>query len=281
MKKYLCILFIMIACCSCGSTYYISTINSNDSRLIKMHNGDFVLENDTISITYAFNGYDIPIWISIYNKMDEPLNVDWKKSFLIIDDVATSYSKQGGTFEGISQNSGVVYQPNSTWSYSESVGSMYGNINMPEDVSFIPPRTKVEYEGLSIYDLDYRNIEDEAYKQAKVNDKRDRAKDVKTIDFTIRDTPLLFRSYLTLYKDGNPDKPFVLDQEFYVSNVIKSTTAPDGFSSRLIRRGDISFKAEPYQYRTWHYVVGSVAVLAPVIGVTIWGFSNMDTSIDK
>ena len=57
----------------------------------KNERGDFVQENDTVRISYRFWGENAPVTITIYNKLDEPLYVDWGRSALIIDDVATTY----------------------------------------------------------------------------------------------------------------------------------------------------------------------------------------------
>lgn len=44
----------------------------------------FYHENDTCKISYSFNGQSCPIVINVYNKLREPLYVDWQKSTLTI-----------------------------------------------------------------------------------------------------------------------------------------------------------------------------------------------------
>ena len=40
----------------------------------------FVIENDTAKIVYSFQGYNLPVTVQIYNKLDQPLYVDWNQS---------------------------------------------------------------------------------------------------------------------------------------------------------------------------------------------------------
>lgn len=281
MKKLLPILLASILFSSCASTYFYSTVSTTDSNMIKMHNGSFLVDNDTVSITYSFNGYDVPIWMSIHNKMNKPLLIDWKKSFLIVEDVATSYSKSGGTYEGFSRSYGSAYQTRSGWTFSESSAITQGNINMPEEVTFIPPRTRTEYEGLRVEDINYKDMLTSAdYTTMSINGKGDKPKEVQGVDFSPKNSPLRFRSYLTLYAEDMPDKAFVYDQSFYISRVIKTTSNPSGLSPRVSERGDITFKVEPFQMKTWHYVAATVGTIGGAALVWSLMISDMDTSMD-
>ena len=92
MKRMLFVLSVVaLFCMSSCSSYYYSVLESNDAVGEKNDDKDFVIENDSVCISYCFYGEDAPISITVYNKMDEPLFVDWQRSALIIDDVATSY----------------------------------------------------------------------------------------------------------------------------------------------------------------------------------------------
>ena len=88
---YLFVFAALLLGLSACSSYYYSMLNSNDPVGEKNERGDFVQENDTVRISYRFWGENAPVTITIYNKLDEPLYVDWGRSALIIDDVATTY----------------------------------------------------------------------------------------------------------------------------------------------------------------------------------------------
>lgn len=281
MRKLLIIFIATMLFSSCASTYYYSTINSNDERVFKMHNGDFLVEDDTVSITYSFNGYDVPIWINIYNKLDKPLLIDWSKSFLIIDDLATGYSKKGGSFEGFSRSYGSTYHTPSGWSFNESTEMTRGNINLPENVAFIPPRTRVEYEGLRIENINYEEIlKDTDYSKSYINDKKGNPKAVQALDFDPQNSPIRFRSYLTLYAEDKPEQGIVYDQSFFISNVVKTKSNPENLSSRFSGRGDVSFKIEPFRMKPLHYIAATVGTIGGVVLFWLLIEPEMDTSID-
>ena len=97
---YLFVFAALLLGLSACSSYYYSMLNSNDPVGEKNERGDFVQENDTVRISYRFWGENAPVTITIYNKLDEPLYVDWGRSALIIDDVATTYDPKVASVRG-------------------------------------------------------------------------------------------------------------------------------------------------------------------------------------
>ena len=135
---YLFVFAALLLGLSACSSYYYSMLNSNDPVGEKNERGDFVQENDTVRISYRFWGENAPVTITIYNKLDEPLYVDWGRSALIIDDVATTYDPKVASVRGESSNvaSGSSFhwsdRSSSGWSYSE--GSFSGDVSLPKGV---------------------------------------------------------------------------------------------------------------------------------------------------
>lgn len=73
-----------------------------------------------------------------------------------------------------------------------------------------------------------------------MGDKDGYPSNIKVLDFSILNSPLKFRSYLTLYKD--PQSPLVVDQEFYISSLIKTKgITPSSMHSSLFDRGDMFY----------------------------------------
>ena len=144
---YLFVFAALLLGLSACSSYYYSMLNSNDPVGEKNERGDFVQENDTVRISYRFWGENAPVTITIYNKLDEPLYVDWGRSALIIDDVATTYDPKVASVRGESSSvaSGSSFhwsdRSSSGWSYSE--GSFSGDVSLPKGVEFIPPHSKL------------------------------------------------------------------------------------------------------------------------------------------
>lgn len=280
MKKLIFATLLILLTTSCGSTFYFSKLDIYDSKneTIKTHTGDFVFDNDTVNITYAFNGFNAPLWISIYNKHNKPIIVDWEKSFLIIDNHATTLAQQG-SFSGLSHNIGISDKSSSesTRSYSESIGRVEGNINIPQSKSYVPPRTKIEFEGYRLQDFYFDDIKNNEYSETTLNNKKDKPVKVKSLEFTPYNTLFHFRSYLTFYTEEAPDKPFVQEEKFFISNLYKTNKLnPENVSQRISTRGDMFFSGggSGPVVETWQYIVGGVAVG----GLLIWSIIEMSNS---
>ena len=86
MKKWMflvCLSGMLLSLSSCSS-YYYSTLASNDRSGRYDVNKDFVIDNDSVCIIYNFHGEDGPVLVTVQNKMDEPLFVDWQRSALTV-----------------------------------------------------------------------------------------------------------------------------------------------------------------------------------------------------
>lgn len=284
MNKLAYILLLMLLSSCNSSLYFYSTIDSYSRNTSKTNHGDFIYQSDSVDITYSFNGQNGPIQLSIYNKLDKPLIVDWQRSFIITDDVATSYFKQDASFQGHSRTysmSGEERRGRHSRSYSEAFSDIEGSLNMPTDKSYIPPKAKIEYTGFSVDNLDFRNIDDEAYSEGTLINKLNEHVNVKELSFSEYNTPFSFRSYLTMYTENNADIPLVSDQKFFISKLFKSKTlTPRNISPRLIDRGDLFYIEEVKGTEPWVYVVSCIGVA----GVAIYGLVevlSVDTEIER
>ena len=96
MKKlivFTCLLSLLFSLNACSSYYY--SMLSSDKGIVGVNEyNDFVQENDSVRIIYNFYGEDAPVRITVFNKLDEPMYIDWQRSSLIIGDKAVSYYKE-------------------------------------------------------------------------------------------------------------------------------------------------------------------------------------------
>ena len=152
MKKWMflvCLSGMLLSLSSCSS-YYYSTLASNDRSGRYDVNKDFVIDNDSVCIIYNFHGEDGPVLVTVQNKMDEPLFVDWQRSALIVNGKATSYYKDAIPVEGVTESSSYGSSYNWDRQYgsvsSRSRGSFSGEIQLPKGVEFIPPCAQIESE---------------------------------------------------------------------------------------------------------------------------------------
>lgn len=231
---------------SCN-TYYYSTIETNQQEVAKQENGDFVQENDSVTITYCFYGENLPIEITIYNKLDKPLFLDWQQSALIVDDAANSYFSRNIPVRGETHSTTYTYRdflfPHTN--YSETFSNFAGQATLPEGMAFIPPKSMINSTPITLENFAFENIPNEAYTKTKFAGSVDGTKTVKVMNFTEKNSPLRFRSYLTLYtiaENGTRDKPMVFEQRFYISHLMKGgSMAPQNLMANQQQRGDFFY----------------------------------------
>lgn len=205
---------------SACSSYQYMTVNS--AQLKKNDQHQLVFENDTLSLTYDFNGKDGPVSINILNKTSEPLYVNWKKSALIRDEHPLSYFDPRVPFSAGATSYNSRYVSNA---------SLHGTFTLPEGVAFIPPGSSISKElvylaqsGPTVLLLP------DSLKPQKLSGTY--GMDVKYLQnhYDEFGSPIKFKSYLTFTIGLNNTLEFAESCDFYVSEVIDTKTAPVDFT---------------------------------------------------
>lgn len=252
------ILFLLTSCMS--TTYYYSTLESEDRYMTKSENGNFVIENDSILVTYNFYGKNAPITISVFNKTNCPLFIDWKKSAVIIDGTAVSYKGDRMNIEGNTYGDSHTYNITDNYSTTASRGSLYGSITIPHDAEFVPPQSKIVHTPLELSNLSFKQIPDKEFTKEVFIKSSGFDENVKAMNFTFDDSPLSFRSYLTMYFDKDPVRPLILDNEFYISRIMKSGgLSPKDLAAKHGKPGNTFYLVE-----TRDNVAGTIAAVTVV-----------------
>lgn len=250
------------------STYYVSKLNSPDLSKDE-ETGAFTFENDSVQISYNFFGENGPISIHVFNKLNEPLYIDWQRSALIVDGQATSYMGDNLEINGKSSSSALSYSTFNDWRASVSSGSFSGTAKIPRELTFIPPKAKVMKTQLKLANPFYENIADSDYKMVDLATLDGAIHKIKIRNFSADNTPLSFRSYLTFYvlnKDTQEAKNLVFEQDFYVNQVSKLTVNPNNILSYRNKRGDVFFNKKT-KGKNMAIIAGVVAVSAVAYAV--------------
>jgi hypothetical protein len=232
MKKLLVISMAAVGLLSACSTYQMNTIRSTNTTLDEK-GGGFKFENDSLKITYAFAGQDIPIHVTIYNKLNEPVYVDWRRSALISDNQSYSYADDAvqinGDVSGVSIGRGITY----------SAGSVNAQATLPQNVIFVPPHTQIT-KNISKFNREkLKYIASDSFVKAKVQGYGLGDENVKIAKFDKNNSPYLFKSYITVYTlDGNTPKLTAYQNDFYVSEIMRSSLAPENFGAFQQSKGD-------------------------------------------
>lgn len=263
MKSILCSLLIVLALSSCSSTYFYTTLETVDEYIDKVDNGDFLLENDTLWIAHCFKGENAPMQITIFNKSEKPIYVDWNRSAIIIDNKAYTYGGQSLSFSGIMSGE-TLKNRNSELSF----GGFEGVLERADNLTFVPPQTMIS-EVPFVFRPSFKHLDKDIYKPLSISDKNNNVVPAQRVDFEVSDTPLFFRSYLTIYTE--PDKPVVFDQAFYVSNITKTSIKPQNMPGNLMDRGDVFYLYQPANNDPLYITLGVVAIGGIVAASVAYG----------
>jgi hypothetical protein len=165
--------------------------------------------------------------MTVFNKTDKPLFVNWKKSALIRGGEAFSLLDRNvqisGGYAG-SSTGGRVFQSAS--------GSIYASFDLPEGINLVPPGTFITKSLNAV--VEPNPVYSDKF-TAKVQPKAQLAKSpagntysFKRYSFDPAATPLRFSSYLTFALANSPQE-FYVSHSFYVQEVILSSEMPEFF----------------------------------------------------
>jgi len=171
---------------SCSNTYVRLMELKTDNKAIDSNT--FVFDNDTMTIVYNFYGEGPGIGVSIYNKLNLPLYVDWSRSSVIVGTNIFSYWRPG--YERYEEKSG-----------------------------FIPPRTTISKGGSFNLSTNMRVVPMQRQHYIKMKFGNYDSIKIKEASFSKVNSPGVFRNYLTFSVDSKFEHEFHLDHEFWISDM--------------------------------------------------------------
>ncbi|HUC81968.1 MAG TPA: hypothetical protein VMR70_13715 [Flavisolibacter sp.] len=214
MKPILLTACFLVVLSSCNHYNYLTVSGKN---VVKNEKSQLVAETDTLRVQYSFSENDGKIGFEILNKTDEMVEIDWKKSAIILGDQAVSLFNSEATLSGRVQSD---VAPDQRVMLAPPPGaSLNARILISEPNQFIFPKSFIAKWSAS---LPFR---------AQVNGldslkKREGEKlqllsngftpvSYKRFQFSADQSPLLFRSFLTfrIGKEGN-QKEFTQEHFF-------------------------------------------------------------------
>jgi len=267
MKQKLFFLGMVVVLASCKS-YQMSTVSSvstpqNDST------GVISVVNDSLAISYNFSGKNAPLHVEILNKLDEPLYISWEKSALIIEDQAYSFVndvlKITGEASSTTYDYNRIFRDLNNTKYTD--GSFDANVKLSKNESFIPPHSKVTR---TIYALNLEKVakvDKAGFKPTYVN-LSDGTGQIRAsvMEFSKENSPLQFKSYMTLYTvKNNQPHLFNHQQDFFISSVVRSSANPKNVFEFYKNPGNVIVSSKTTGYGK---VMTGVAVAGVVVGAS-------------
>ena len=217
---------------SCTPMYQILETTSPDTKLDK---DNYINENSDVKITYDFWSDGGAISFFIFNKLDQPIYIDWDKCHLIYngasyeywfdsEEIKSFYSSSSQTNSYSFGNSvvNILTDGTSTSGNSSSRGSTstYRNNSgfasttkfRPKKIIHIPSKSGIFVSKFSISKSPYYTCD---FNLKSIISKTE----IKTQKFSKDESPLNFRNYITYSLNESFDASKVLDNEFYISSI--------------------------------------------------------------
>lgn len=230
-KRFFLWLTLVVLASGCSHYQYVSLSSTMDTSEMN----EFLFENDTLAVIYQFDGYNCPVKIHIYNKMQEPLYIDWGKSAAIVNGERVVYWQDKMNVQGYTSGYQVTIDDYTSLSSSISRGVM----SRSEKVSFIPPDAYIEVTPLRIRNTFFTTSES-TYLGKVQKHTNDDIRRGKHYAFDQSNTPLYFRSFLTLSVTADFTAPFFLDNNFWVAELTSTSIKP--FASTTVKRNRFHIK---------------------------------------
>jgi hypothetical protein len=218
---YLFICFLLLSGCSKFQYVFI------DSHLQQNEKKEFITENDTVMIKYSFAGKDFPITLTIFNKLNQPLYIDWDRSVVVINNL---------------QVNGPFFQENQA-KYISPLSSVIVTSNQLRS-EFI----KVEHTDPGI----------------KFSFAEGGPSGIK-YSYDEKTTPLFFRNILALTTNEDYSIPTFFDYSFWVSDIIQTGAGPKAMTYYPLNRFFIRKTTVAGNIMGWTALI-SITILAAAIG---------------
>lgn len=244
----------MITVSLVGCKKYTQVLSTKADGNIGQQNGYFVFENDTVKILYSFWNEKGLVNFSIYNKLDRPLYIDWKKSSYVDNSVKLNYWSDEEFTASLGATSSYFYNgpilPPGL-AVGSSLSASVSARKKPERITFIPPESQYSRAQFHISPLKsfQMNVNTASYEMPR-NDKPRKKTTVYSTSFNKNTSPLHFRNYLTFSLTENFDDEFYIDNGFYVVGLSEMDTRHFGTSSV----GDGIPEGQYYAHPTYFYI---------------------------
>lgn len=216
------LLFLSLASCT---TYNYITLDSSDVPLDRSK--AFLWETDAITVAYQFAGEGGQMTVTVFNKSNQPLFVNWKKSAVIREGMMVSLFNRNVIASGAMSTESYRAGAGQTTGYSQFSVSF----DVPEGIEFIPPQS-----GLSKTVVNLQAINATSF-GVPLSVEREKAvgadglvTKIRRVYYADEYSPFRFKTYLTLALGKNAENEFSVQHSFYVKEVMESTTNPFEFS---------------------------------------------------
>ncbi len=207
----------MVGCKSYVQIFETKTTNTN------IEDGFYIYETDTLKITYAFWAKKGILSFAVFNKLDKPLYIDWKKSSYIDNSNKLNYWVDEERSKSVSYYGSYFYEGpllKPGYSINEAIGTINSSKIKIERITFIPPKSNYYRSQFYLLPLKYYKL-DLKTEFTEVNRNDNPKKKTKIFEkfYSKENSPLIFRNFLAFSLTEDFNEEFYVDNEFFLSNI--------------------------------------------------------------
>ncbi len=234
---------------SCKS--YVQVFETKTNNL-KTAEDTYFYENDTLTIAYNLWREKGLMKFEIFNKLNVPLYIDWRKSSYIDNDVKLNY------WEDIERTNSLYnsyYFDSSFYRTRASVGATSSTKVKEERITFIPPKAK--YTRAQFYIIPYSFIEldkNGLFTEERLRENTKKTTKVFYKEYDINNTPRIFRNFLTFSTTESFDNEFYVDSEFYISKILEMEQSNFYGNRARYTRPEDGTEILPYMDNRYFYI---------------------------
>lgn len=226
------LLLIFVSGCQIN---YVQLFKTKPNSPIRIQDYQYVYENDSLKIEYDFWVEHGAITFTVYNKMNVPIYIDWRKSSYIRNEIKLDYWSDVETTNATTDyktytfgGSGTYYNngfvPGSSTinsSVSKGTANTTAVKTKPERISFLAPKSKITRTQFTLFPSGGIRVNPENAKYAQMKRSDDTTKTTTVIyrDYEPDASVLSFRNFLTLSTTENFTNEFYVDNAFYVNRI--------------------------------------------------------------
>jgi hypothetical protein len=184
--------------------------------------------SDSLTVQYIFNTQNEGMEILIKNESNIPVYVNWQRSALIIENETKPYWTNNAKVS-LSED-----ENNLQWSaYTNAYGStIKGEITGTEQIGFIPPRSVLKrFHPLPmVNDIHFEKQQSDTIITTPITRSWNQIVQYK---YTEENSPLHFRSYITLSPNPNFNSEVVDEGTFWISGIAKTNLPPNQYNGNI------------------------------------------------
>ena len=165
--------------------------------------------------------------VTVFNKSNQPLYINWKKSAVINDGMTVSLFNRNVIANGVMSTDSYLVGNNQTAGYSQfSV-----TFDLPEGIEFLPPQSGLSKTVITLQEISANSTAIPAIvEQEKIRAADGMVSKFRQVHYEDEYSPLRFKTYITLALGKNAENEFSVQHSFYAKEVVQSTTEPELFS---------------------------------------------------